>query len=40
MEVGRHKLVDTLRSYMQRADLFHEHAGAAFLHGGINPANQ
>ena len=31
MEVSRHKSVDTLRSYVRRADLFHEHAGAAFL---------
>ena len=31
MEVSRHKSVDTLRGYVRRADLFHEHAGAAFL---------
>ena len=31
MEVSRHKSVATLRGYVRRADLFHEHAGAAFL---------
>jgi site-specific recombinase XerD len=31
MEVSRHKSVDVLRGYVQRADLFREHAGAAFL---------
>ena len=31
MEVSRHKSVDTLRSYVRRADLFKDHAGAAFL---------
>jgi hypothetical protein len=31
MEVSRHKSVDTLRGYVRRANLFHEHAGAAFL---------
>jgi site-specific recombinase XerD len=31
MEVSRHKSVDTLRGYVRRADLFKEHAGAAFL---------
>jgi integrase len=31
MEVSRHESVDTLRGYVRRADLFHEHAGAAFL---------
>ena len=31
VEVSRHKSVDTLRGYVQRADLFREHAGAAFL---------
>ena len=31
MEVSRHRSVDTLRSYVRRADLFHEHAGASFL---------
>jgi integrase len=30
-EVSRHKSLDTLRGYVRRADLFHEHAGAAFL---------
>ena len=25
------KSLDTLRGYVRRADLFHEHAGAAFL---------
>jgi hypothetical protein len=30
-EGSRHKSVDTLRSYVRRADLFREHAGAAFL---------
>jgi hypothetical protein len=28
---SRHKSLDTLRGYVRRADLFHEHAGAAFL---------
>ena len=27
---SRHKFVATLRGYVRRADLFHEHAGAAF----------
>jgi hypothetical protein len=31
MEVSRHKSMDTLRGYVRRADLFKEHAGAAFL---------
>jgi hypothetical protein len=31
MEVSRYRSVDTLRGYVRRADLFHEHAGAAFL---------
>jgi site-specific recombinase XerD len=31
MEVSRHKSVDVLRGYVRRADLFKEHAGAAFL---------
>jgi hypothetical protein len=31
MEVSRHKSVDTLRGYVRRVNLFHEHAGAAFL---------
>ena len=31
MEVSQHKSVDTLRGNVRRADLFHEHAGAAFL---------
>jgi hypothetical protein len=28
---GEPASVDTLRGYVRRADLFHEHAGAAFL---------
>jgi integrase len=28
---SRHKSLDTLRGYIRNADLFHEHAGAAFL---------
>jgi site-specific recombinase XerD len=31
IEVSRHKSVDVLRGYVRRADLFREHAGAAFL---------
>jgi hypothetical protein len=31
MEASRHKSMDTLRGYVRRADLFREHAGAAFL---------
>jgi site-specific recombinase XerD len=31
MEVSRHVSVDTLRGYVRRADLFKDHAGAAFL---------
>jgi site-specific recombinase XerD len=31
VEVSRHKSVDVLRGYVRRADLFKEHAGAAFL---------
>lgn len=31
MEVSRHKSIDTLRGYVRRADLFKDHAGAAFL---------
>jgi hypothetical protein len=31
MEVSRHKSVDTLRGYVRRVDLFHDHAGATFL---------
>ena len=30
-EVSRHRSVDVLRGYVRRADLFREHAGAAFL---------
>jgi hypothetical protein len=30
-DVSRHKSVDTLRSYVRRADSFKEHAGAVFL---------
>jgi len=30
-EVSRHKSLDTLRGCVRRADLFKEHAGAAFL---------
>jgi hypothetical protein len=30
-EAPRHKSLDTLRSYVWRADLFGEHAGAAFF---------
>ena len=30
-EVSRHKSVDVLRGYVRHADLFKEHAGAAFL---------
>ena len=28
---SRHRSLDTLRGYVRRADLFHEHAGAGFL---------
>ena len=37
MEVSRHKSVDTLRGYVRRADLFHEHAGGTFpmTHGFV-----
>ncbi|OIQ63628.1 phage integrase family protein [mine drainage metagenome] len=31
MEVSRHKSVDVLKGYVRRAELFKEHAGAAFL---------
>lgn len=31
MEVSRHRSVDTLRGYVRRAELFKDHAGAAFL---------
>jgi site-specific recombinase XerD len=31
VEVSGHKSVDVLRGYVRRADLFKEHAGAAFL---------
>ncbi len=31
MDQSRHKSMDTLRSYVRRADLFREHARAAFL---------
>jgi len=31
VEVSRHKSIDMLQSYVRRADLFREHAGAAFL---------
>ena len=31
IEVSRHKSIDVLRGYVRRADLFREHAGAAFL---------
>jgi hypothetical protein len=30
-EVTRHKLVDVLRGYMRRIDLFKDHAGASLL---------
>jgi hypothetical protein len=30
-EISRHRSLDTLRDYVRRVDLFHEHAGAAFL---------
>jgi integrase len=30
-EVSRHASLDTLRGYVRRADLFRDHAGAAFL---------
>ena len=30
-EVSRHRSIETLRGYVRRADLFKEHAGAAFL---------
>ena len=31
VKVSRHKSMDTLWGYVRRADLFREHAGAAFL---------
>ena len=31
VEVSRHKSMDTLRGYVRRAELFKDHAGAAFL---------
>jgi site-specific recombinase XerD len=31
VEVSRHKSIDMLRTYIRRADLFREHAGAVFL---------
>jgi hypothetical protein len=31
IDVSRHELVDVLCGYVQWADLFKEHAGAAFL---------
>ncbi|MGY4433147.1 integrase [Bradyrhizobium sp. F1.13.1] len=31
MDVSRHKSVDTLRGYIQEAELFKEHAGAGLL---------
>jgi hypothetical protein len=31
LEVSRHKSIETLRAYVRRADLFEDHAGAAFL---------
>jgi integrase len=31
LEVSRHKSIETLRAYVKRADLFDDHAGAAFL---------
>ena len=31
LEVSRHKSIETLRAYVKRADLFEDHAGAAFL---------
>jgi hypothetical protein len=31
MEVSLHRSVDTPRGYVRRADLFNEHARAAFL---------
>jgi hypothetical protein len=31
MATSRHKSMDTLRGYIHSADLFKEHAGAAFL---------
>jgi site-specific recombinase XerD len=31
VEVSRHRSIDVLRGYVRRADLFREHAGAAFL---------
>ena len=31
MEVSRHKSVETLKGYVRRAELFKDHAGAAFL---------
>jgi hypothetical protein len=34
MNVSRHKSMDTLWGYVRRADLFREHAGAAFLRRG------
>jgi hypothetical protein len=30
IEVSRHKSVETLLGYVRRADMFHEHTGAAF----------
>ena len=31
MEVSRHKSVDTLHSYVRRADMVKDHAGGSFL---------
>jgi hypothetical protein len=31
VKVSGHKSIDMLRTYIRRADLFREHAGAAFL---------
>jgi len=31
LEVSRHRSVETLPAYVKRADLFQDHAGAAFL---------
>jgi hypothetical protein len=31
LELSRHKSIETLRAYVKRADLFEDHAGAAFL---------
>ena len=31
IEVSRHKIMDTLRGYVHRAELFKDHAGSGFL---------